>query len=158
MFNIMKKSLLLVAMSFAVSSMIAQSPFKVTKDAMVKSVESNLGVAPSYKTLEEGASNSHRSIATKLWYFLPQGATYLCWNKEGSGYGPSYVMVAPWKEFTFVNASENVYTPSTLSSKSLPMNLLLDLVLLPSPTALYGVFRRFRFAAHAQQRVFTYLL
>lgn len=110
MFNIMKKSLLLVAMSFAVSSMIAQSPFKVTKDAMVKSVESNLGVAPSYKTLEEGASNSHRSIATKLWYSLPQGATYLCWNKEGSGYGASYVMVAPWKEFTFVNASENPTT------------------------------------------------
>lgn len=104
----MKKSLLLMAMTFAVSFGFAQAPSKTYYNLLVKQSEASQKKAPAAVTKEE--TTSRRSIATKLYYLAPKGAAFTCWNKEGRGYAASRMSVAPWMEFTFKNMSENPTT------------------------------------------------
>lgn len=106
----MKKSLLLMAMSLAVSSVIAQPPLNEERVTLDKNAETSLGKAPAYNTLEDGDYVSRRSAATNLYYALPEGMTYICWNKEGKGWANSYLVTCPWAEFTFLNKSANPTT------------------------------------------------
>ena len=106
----MKKSLLLMAMLFAVSSGFAQAPTKAAKGAMVQMPEMTQKVAPMYQTVMDGMKATRRSKATELYYAIPEGAAYACWNKEGRGYGATIIYVAPWQDFTFNNYSLNPTT------------------------------------------------
>ena len=109
-FTIMKKTLLMMAMLFAASSGFAQVQKSINNEKMAQMPEMSQLKAPAFLSLEDGAKVSRRSKATNLYYTLPEGATYGCWDKEGSGWGATLVYVAPWQDFTFKNMSENPTT------------------------------------------------
>ena len=103
----MKKSLLLMAMCFAVSAGFAKTPVKVVKGNMIQMPEKSQMIAPAYKTVGVDAKTTRRSAATELFYAAPEGSAYVCWNKEGRGYAPSIMLVTPWQDFTFTNYSKD---------------------------------------------------
>jgi len=106
----MKKTLLLMAMFVAASSSFAQVQKFINKGDMTHMPEMSQKKAPAFQTLEDGMATPRRSVATNLYYTIPEGAAFYCWNKEGSGYAPSFLCVTPWKDFTFTNKSENPTT------------------------------------------------
>ena len=77
---------------------------------MVQMPEMTQKVAPMYQTVMDGVKASRRSKATELYYAIPEGTAYACWNKEGRGYGATIIYVAPWQDFTFNNYSLNPTT------------------------------------------------
>ncbi len=106
----MKKSLLLMAALGICGTSFAQlrtemTDTKVMMTDFVKAAKIDRPMMTVGKTTDL-SSSPRRSKETGLYYSKPAGALYWAWDKSGSGYGPTYISVPAWQDFTFKNLSE----------------------------------------------------
>ncbi len=85
---------------------------KLDSKALVKASKKVPAARLQLATMEKGAARNGvmKSKATGLYYKVPEGAMFTHWNKSGSGYGNTRIVVSPFMEFTFKNMSENPTT------------------------------------------------
>nr|MCR4853045.1 hypothetical protein [Prevotella sp.] len=107
----MKKTLLLLAALGFCSMSFAQLRSEMTDNKVymkdfVKAAKIDRPMMTVGKTADI-TSSPRKSKETGLYYAKPAGALYWAWDKEGSGYGPTYISIPSWDVFTFTNLSTN---------------------------------------------------
>lgn len=109
----MKKIFLLTVALATASVGFAQKAINVDKPAKV-AAKASLATKVASKGERIDASFSskalapvQKSAATGLYYTRPEGSFYYAFDIEGKGYYYSALVVAPWKDFTYVNRSSN---------------------------------------------------
>jgi len=99
----MKKLLLLAAV--AVSAMTANAQVlsfeQMKKVPMQKSIKAEKMAMPQ-------VDGPRKNVVDGVYYTRPQGSFGYGWDKEGSGYYSTFVVVPPYKEFELVNQSTSV--------------------------------------------------
>lgn len=109
----MKKIFLLTVALATASVGFAQKAINVDKPAKVaEKVSQATKTASKGERIDASFSGKslapiHKSAATGLYYTRPEGSFYYAYNIEGYGYYYSALVVAPWKDFTYVNRSSN---------------------------------------------------
>ncbi|MBP3512166.1 MAG: hypothetical protein J6K19_09055 [Prevotella sp.] len=106
----MKRTLLLFAAAVMASGAFAAD--KLDSKALVKASKKVSAERMQVVAMEKGAARKsvQRSKATGLYYTVPEGTMFRHWDKNGSGYGNTRIVVSPFTKFTFTNKSENPTT------------------------------------------------
>lgn len=115
----MKKRVLLLATAVTVvAGCFAQAFDRTEKIKAPNNIVNNVRLQAVRNDATPAVLQPKRSADNNFYYSKPAGALYRCWDHEGSGYAPSFMILPPLTDFTFIAHSNTAATDTWTHTNS----------------------------------------